>query len=65
VKKERKRTPHPAHSFDPSLCDFFLFGYLKNRLIDKQSAKPEDLFSEMETIISEIANDLISRVFAI
>jgi histone-lysine N-methyltransferase SETMAR len=59
-----KRMPHPAYSPDLSPCDFFLFGYLKDKLIDKQYTTPEELFSEVTTIISEIPSDLISRVFA-
>jgi hypothetical protein len=59
-----KRMPHPAYSPDLSSCDFFLFGYLKDKLIDRQYTTPEELFSEVTTIISEIPSDLISRVFA-
>jgi hypothetical protein len=33
-------------------------------LIDKQYTTPEELLSEVTTIISEIPSDLISRVFA-
>jgi hypothetical protein len=45
-------------------CDFFLFGYLKDQLIGKQYATPEDLFAEVTMSISEIQSDVISRVFA-
>jgi hypothetical protein len=58
-----KRMPHPAYNPDPLPCDLFLFGYLKDKLIDKAYTTPEELFSEVETIISEIPNDMISRVF--
>jgi histone-lysine N-methyltransferase SETMAR len=58
------RMPHPAYSPDLSPCDFFLFGYLKEKLIDKQYTTPEELFAEVTTIISEIPRDLFSRVFA-
>jgi hypothetical protein len=63
AKQNLKRMPHPAYSLDLSPWDFFLFGYLKNKLIDKQYTTPEELFSEVTTIISEIPSDLISRVF--
>jgi hypothetical protein len=59
-----KRMPHPAYSPDVSPCNFFLFGYLKDKLIDKQYTTPEELLSEVTAIISEIPSDLISRVFA-
>jgi hypothetical protein len=55
--------PHPAYSPDLSPCDFFLFGYLKDKLIDREYATPEELFTEVETTISEIPSDMISRVF--
>jgi histone-lysine N-methyltransferase SETMAR len=59
-----KRMPHPAYSPDLSPCDFFLFGYLKEKLIDKQYTAPEGLFAEVTTLISEVPSGLISRVFA-
>jgi hypothetical protein len=59
-----KRIPHPAYSPALSPCDFFIFGYIKNKVIDKQYTPPEGLFAEVTTIVSEIASDLISRVFA-
>jgi transposase len=63
IEENLKRMPHPVYSPDLSPCDFFLFGYLKDRLVDKRYTTPEELFSEVETIISEIPNDMISRVF--
>jgi histone-lysine N-methyltransferase SETMAR len=59
-----KRIPHPPYSPDLSPCDFFLFGYLNDKWIDKQDTTPQELFAEVTTIISEISSDLISRVFA-
>jgi hypothetical protein len=64
VEEKLKRMPHPAYNPDRSSCDSFLFGYLKDKSIDTQYVTPEKLFSEVETIISEIPCDLISRVFA-
>jgi hypothetical protein len=58
-----KRMPNPAYSPNLSPCDFFLFGYLKDKLIDKEYTTPEELFTEVETMISEIPSDMISRVF--
>jgi hypothetical protein len=56
--------PHPVYSSELSHCDFFIFGYLKNKLIDKQYAMSLELFAEMVMIISEIQSNLILRVFA-
>jgi hypothetical protein len=60
-----KRMPPPPQSPDPPPCDFVLFGYLKDRLLEKPSRNrtPRELLSEGETIISEIPRDMISRVF--
>jgi histone-lysine N-methyltransferase SETMAR len=59
-----KRLPHPAYSPDLFPCDFFLFGFLKQKLTDKQYTPLEGRFAEVTTIVSENASDLISRVFA-
>jgi hypothetical protein len=58
-----RRIPHMPYSPDISPCDFFLFGYLKDRLIDRRYATPEELFCEVEMIIPERVSDQISRVF--
>jgi hypothetical protein len=63
VEQHLKRMPHPAHSPDLSPCDFFLFDYLKDKLIDRQYATPKELFAEVAMIISGISSDPISRVF--
>jgi hypothetical protein len=61
--EELKRMLHPAHNHGPSPCDCFPFVYLQEKIIDNQQATPDEPFSEVETIISEISSDLISRVF--
>jgi hypothetical protein len=63
MEDELKRMPHSAHNPDLSHCDFFLLAYLKSKSIDKHGMTPKQLFPEVETIISEIPGDLISRVF--
>jgi hypothetical protein len=56
--------PHPGDGPDLSPCNFVLFGYLKDKLIDTQYTTPEEIFAEVTTVISEVPSDLISRVFA-
>jgi hypothetical protein len=63
TEENLKRMPHPVYHPDSLPCDFFGFGYPKDRLVDKRYATPEKLFSEVETIISEILSEMISRVF--
>jgi hypothetical protein len=36
-----KEVQHPAYSPDLSPCDFFLFGHLRDILVDKRYATPE------------------------
>jgi hypothetical protein len=45
-----KRMSDPAHSPDLSPCDFFLFGALNDKLINKQYARPKELFAEVQAV---------------
>jgi hypothetical protein len=46
-----------------SSCDLFLFGFVKNELIDKHYGMPDDVFRDVKTIILKISDELLSRVF--
>jgi hypothetical protein len=59
-----KRMPHPTYRPDLSFWAFFLFGRLKDKLIDRQYATLEELFGEVTLIVLEALTDLISRLFA-
>jgi hypothetical protein len=63
AEQHLKRMQHPAYSPDLSPYEDFLFGCLKDILIDKQSATLEELLAEVAMIISEIPSNLISRIF--
>jgi hypothetical protein len=63
MEEKLKRMPHTAYSPDSSPCDFFLFGYLQDRLIEKKAETPDESFCRGETIIFQISNDMITRVF--
>jgi hypothetical protein len=65
MEQGQKRMPHPAYGPDRSPCDFFLFGCLKDKFIDKAytNRTREELFRGAMTVISEIPNGRISRVF--
>jgi hypothetical protein len=63
TEENPKRMPHRGYGPDRSPCNFFLFGSMKDRLVDKRYAMPKELFSEMETIIWEIPSEMISGVF--
>jgi hypothetical protein len=49
---------HPPDSRDLAPCDFFLFGYVKGKLVGKQYETPEDLVSEVRNIIGGSARTL-------
>jgi hypothetical protein len=50
-EENMKRMPPPTYGPDRPPCDFFLSGHLKDKLIDKRCATPEELFCEMATTI--------------
>jgi hypothetical protein len=60
---ELERMGHSPCSLDLAPCDFFLFGYLKGKLVGKQYETPEDLVSEVRTIIDGIRPDILKSVF--
>jgi hypothetical protein len=59
-----KRREHPAYSLDLTLCDSFLFGYMKEQLKGRSFAEEEELSSVLSELISEIPLDMIVLVFA-
>jgi hypothetical protein len=63
VLRELDRMKHPPYGPDLAPCDFFLFGYLKEKLADAQYETPEELFFEVGEIIHDIPQDLRQRVF--
>jgi histone-lysine N-methyltransferase SETMAR len=62
--RELERMKHPPYSSDLAPCDFFLFGYLKENLANKQYATPDDMLLEVTSIIRGISPDLRASVFA-
>jgi len=55
--------PHPPYSPDLAPSDFFLFGYLKHRLLGQSFENPEGLILAVRQLISEIPRSLLMRVF--
>jgi len=54
---------HPPYSPDISPCDFYLFGYLKNKIIGKTFGTKDELVSWIEEQISEIPKAQLKKVF--
>jgi hypothetical protein len=60
---ELERMERRLYSPDLAPCDFFLFGYVKGKLVGKQYEMPEDFVSEVRTIIEYIRPDVLKNVF--
>jgi hypothetical protein len=59
-----KRTAHPPFSPDVAPSDFFLFGWLKGELSSRSVGDINELFELVDEILSTLATDTITRVFA-
>jgi hypothetical protein len=58
-----RRVPHPAYSHDLAICDFYLFGRIKERLAGVFVGDAEDLRNEVMSILVEISDDEKSQAF--
>ena len=58
-----KRTPHPPYSPDIAPSDFFLFGYVKEKLKGQVFRTREKLKEKIEEILEDIPRDLKIKVF--
>jgi transposase len=63
--KEKKLfvIPHPPYSPDLAPSDFFLFGYLKERMKGRKSSTPEELLENIKKEIEAIPRATKIRVF--
>jgi hypothetical protein len=57
------RMGHPADSPDLVPCDLFRFGYMKEQLKRRSFVEEEELLSVLSELMSQIAPDMILRVF--
>jgi hypothetical protein len=58
-----RRVPHPAYSPDLAICDFSLFGRIKERLAGVFIGDAEDLRHEVMSILAKISDDEKCRAF--
>jgi len=56
--------PWPPQSSDLSMCDFFLWGYLKSRAYEGKPRKLEELKGAIRKKIGTINQELLERVEA-
>jgi hypothetical protein len=58
-----RRVPHPPYSPDLAICDFYLFGHLKERLAGITVNGANDLEHEVTSILAGISRDEKVRAF--
>lgn len=58
-----KRAPHPPFSPDIAASDFYLFGYLKDRLAGLKFESPDELFEYINEILMKIPKETLINVF--
>ena len=57
------RLPHPPYSPDIAVCDFYLFGKLKQSLQQVRISNREELEEEIDRIMKQISKEEWKRVF--
>jgi hypothetical protein len=60
---EIKRAPHPPYSPDLAPSDFFLFGYMKKKLMGYRAESESELLVGIRVILAEIPRDVLNAVF--
>jgi hypothetical protein len=58
-----KQTPHPLYSPDLASSDFFLFGYVKVKLMEYRAETPSELLVHIRVILAESLRETLNAVF--
>lgn len=58
-----KRPPHPAYSPDVAPSDFYLFGFLEEKLKGRKFKDPDELFESIIEILDSISMETLKSVF--
>jgi hypothetical protein len=58
-----KRAPHSPYSPDLAPSDFFLFGYVKRKLMGYHAERLSELLIQIRIILSEIPREALNAVF--
>jgi hypothetical protein len=58
-----KQVPHFPYSPDLGPSDFFLFGYVKGKLIGYRAETPSELLVRIRAILAEIPRETLNIVF--
>jgi histone-lysine N-methyltransferase SETMAR len=57
-----KRASHPPYSLDLAPCDFYVFGYIKDRLAGASSEEPDQLLQAIDAIFQSIKKSTVECV---
>ena len=58
-----RNAPHPPYSPDLAPSDFYLFGYLKNKMKGESFPSADDLLQRVLQILNNISTDTLKKVF--
>ena len=58
-----KKAPQPPYSPDIAPCDFYLFGYIKDKLKGLNFDSVESLLEKVNEILEEISPNVLKKVF--
>jgi hypothetical protein len=58
-----KQAPHSPYSPDLAPSDFFLFGYVKGKLMGYRAENPSELRVRIRVILAEIPRETLNAVF--
>jgi hypothetical protein len=64
ISNEIKRAPHPPYSPDLAPSHFFLFGYVKRKLIVYRTESESELLVPIRVILAEFSQDVLNAVFS-
>jgi hypothetical protein len=64
TRNEMKGAPHPPHSPDVALSDFFPFGYVKRKWMGYLAESESELLVRICLILAEIPQDVLNVVFS-
>jgi hypothetical protein len=60
---QMRQAPHPPYSPDLAASDFFLFGYVKGKLVGYRAETPSELLARIRVILVEIPRETLNAVF--
>jgi hypothetical protein len=58
-----KQAPHPSYSSDLALLNFFLFDYVKGKLMEYRPEPPSELLVRIRVILAEIPRETLKAVW--